>query len=435
MKRRDLRPLSPPRRALRPRERAFTLIELMVAMAAGLAVAAAAMTLSKNAVNFFQHEARISAAQLSLTLGMNRITQDLQRAALLSSPNLLRDSTKGQLCGDMTDYPAGLKDLAGITLLKGGSTAAAPQSKDNGLNPDIIEIGGSLSTSEQFAIRSIDSGAAGAVILRLENDDAMKRTRARALAGAGEDILTLFADGRFVRIVDQAFKHEYGVISGLAEGPPGDPYVDVTLSGDPAVPTSGMCGLYGHETGALVSVIYRVRYEIGSMTADKNYKALVAGDPATEAITGDSGRTELIRSELDATGAPLLDTSLTPPELIAEYAVDLKFGVESAAWDPATKTYAVTRHAIRAPEDALVYAIAGLPSAGGSPETIRAVQVRLATRTRTPDRATDVDIDVGQAADGRLARFFIKDVTAGQTYARTRTLYSDIYLPNQAGVQ
>src|SRR5262245_17049023 len=68
--------------------RGFTLVELLVALAIGLSVSMAAFLLAKNATRVFQNEARITSTQLAVTLGMNRIAADLQRAAFLSSPNM-----------------------------------------------------------------------------------------------------------------------------------------------------------------------------------------------------------------------------------------------------------------------------------------------------------------------------------------------------------
>ncbi len=84
---------APTNRASRARRagRAFTLIEIIVALSAGVLVSMAAFAMSKNATTFFQHEARISTAQLALTLGLNRITADLTRASFLSSPNARHD--------------------------------------------------------------------------------------------------------------------------------------------------------------------------------------------------------------------------------------------------------------------------------------------------------------------------------------------------------
>jgi hypothetical protein len=424
------------RRALRRRslERGFTLVELLVAGSAGIVVAMAAILMSKNASQFFQHEARISATQLSVTLGMNRLQKDIQRAALLSTRNIQKDAIDEVLCGGAPTGPVGLTKLSGILIEQGGSALGAPDSVANGLNPDAIVIGGSLSTTEQFALRTTVA-AGGGLTLRLEDDDALKRTRARALAGAGETIQELFATGRFVRIVDQGFKHEYGVIASVAEGPATDPFVDVTLGPTPAIPTAppGACGLHGYETGAVVSVIQRVRYEIRSMAGDPAYGPLVA--PVSAAQTGDGTRTELVRTELDETDTPMASGSLKPPELIAEYAVDLKFGVEIGIMDPATNLVSTTRHAIALAEDPLVYSTAAdVLNGGGTPETIRSVQVRLATRARAPDRTEPLGIDLGVTPDGRLARFALGGVAANANYARVRALNTDVFLPNQASL-
>src|SRR4051794_23668307 len=105
--------LSPARASGR---RGFTLVELLVAMAAGLTVSMAAFLLSKNATRFFQNEARVSAAHLAATLGLNRISTDLQRAALFSSGNVLKDPT---VCGGLAFVatgPLGMRRLAGIQI-------------------------------------------------------------------------------------------------------------------------------------------------------------------------------------------------------------------------------------------------------------------------------------------------------------------------------
>lgn len=422
------------RRSTGPGARGFTLVELLVATSAGIVVAMAAIMMSKNASQFFQHEARIAATQLSVTLGMNRLQKDIQRAGLLSTRNIQWDAANDVICGGAPNAPVGLTKLAGILIEQGGSTLNAPDSVANGLNPDAIVLGGSLSTTEQFAVRSTVSGA-GALTLRLEDDDAMKRTRARALAGAGETVQELFATGRFLRIVDQGFKHEYGVIASVAEGPATDPFVDVTLAPLPAIPTAppGVCGLHGYETGAVVSVIQRVRYELRSMAGDPSYGPLVA--PIAPAQTGDGSRTELVRSELDETDTPFPAGGAKAPELIAEYAVDLKFGIEVGIMDPVTNAVTTTRHPITLPEDPIVYSTAAdVLNGGGTPQFIRSVQVRLATRARAPDRTEPLAIDLGVTPDGRLGRFVLGGVGGNTRYARVRTLNTDVFLPNQASL-
>ena len=92
-------------------------------MSAGLLVSLATMILSKNATRFFQHEARISGAQLAATLGMNRLTSDLQRASFLGPRNNLTDK---KLCKEGVVLPAAINNLSGLAIQVAGSEAAHP---------------------------------------------------------------------------------------------------------------------------------------------------------------------------------------------------------------------------------------------------------------------------------------------------------------------
>src|SRR5439155_25756652 len=99
-------------------ERGFTLIELTVAMSAGLIVAMGAFLLARNASAFFQNEARIAGAQFAAMVGMNRLTSDIRRAAMGSTPNVSADPT---ICGNIATWPAGMKQLQGVQIIQGGS--------------------------------------------------------------------------------------------------------------------------------------------------------------------------------------------------------------------------------------------------------------------------------------------------------------------------
>lgn len=439
------------RRTTRPRARAsgqrgFTLVELLVAMAAGLIVSLAAFLLSKNATRFFQNEARASASHLAATLGMNRLTADLQRAAYLSSPNILQDP---EVC-QVPASPIGLRRLAGISILRQGSeflhAAELNQSIANGLHPDSIIIGGSLNSTELFEFRKISDETGDWVVELNPNSSAVQRTLARA-QGGGQSLTQIFAPHRFLRIMVRGQeKFLYGVI--VQVNVIGDPpiQISIALRADPGLPTLvGLadCGVTpGGSTGdgGWVNVVSRVRYDIRS-AAGTAYAPLVA--PVTPALTGDNGRTELVRVELDEEDQELPDTL----ELIAEYAVDLKFGISTATEGtvPGVTNPQITRFPITAIDNASVYTNAAAnDQSGAMPQRVRSVQVRLSTRTRAPDR--DVGFPLG--ADGRRLRFLIPGVVAsantfGDTtpsgsppvYARMRTLYADIALPNQAYVQ
>lgn len=130
--------------------------------------------------------------------------------------------------------------------------------------------------------------------------------------------------------------------------------------------------------------------------------------------------------------------------MIAEYAVDLKFGISAVQADPVLQKSdpQITRYPIAATDNANVYTIAAAnDQPGARPQDVRSVQIRLSTRTRAPDR--DVGFPVGP--DGRRLRFLIPGIVAGvntltdtvpagasPVFARMRTLYADVALPNQA---
>src|SRR5690606_480305 len=109
---------------------------------------------------------------------------------------------------------------------------------------------------------------------------------------------------------------------------------------------------------------------------DAAYGPLVA--PQNADMSGDAGRTELVREELDANDNVMGSST----ELVAEFAVDLRFGL----------TY-VTAAAPNTPvtldvNNATVTAIAGNVITGGVnafPQLVRSVQMRFTTRTRAPD--------------------------------------------------
>jgi prepilin-type N-terminal cleavage/methylation domain-containing protein len=413
-------------------ERGFTLVELLVATVAGVLVSMAAFLLSKNASRFFQHEARIASAQLAVTLGMNRITADLQRASFQSTPNIQADPMR---CGAIATYPAGLQQLAGIQIRQNGSFAdhgtQIQQSIDNGFSPDSIVIGGTIGTTEVFPLRTVTSGG-GSLNLYLQTGSGPVTRTLNAATVTGSTVTDIFRAGRILRIVDKENHAEYGVIDGVDTTQLAAGMLIVRTRPNPAIPIKSNtqpCGIsIGFETGALVSPVARVRYDLRSLLTDANYGALVAPAPGTpDAVTGDSGRTELVRVELDETGAEIATTL----ELVAEYAVDLKFGISTAAI-PLAGNY-TQASLIRYPmPSANAYTIAAPIAAGGTPQRITSVQVRLSTRSRAPDRQNDLPTNPGP--DGRRTRFLLKPVPGTFNYARLRTLYADVALQNQGGV-
>src|SRR5216684_313969 len=98
----------------------------------------------------------------------------------------------------------------------------------------------------------------------------------------------------------------------------------ITLRALPTIPFKrggGTCGVEGFGVGMQANVVNWIRYEIRDLKkAPVGYASLFtksAGAP------GEDTRFELVRVELDADGNEMENTL----ELVAEYAVDLKFAL------------------------------------------------------------------------------------------------------------
>jgi hypothetical protein len=252
------------------------------------------------------------------------------------------------------------------------------------------------------------------------------------------------SSGRFGHIYHpESNTHWFGVITSFTTDPTTGA-IKVQMAQAPGtIPQKpgSTCGLGIGDTGGgwIFSVVSRVQYSIqnlaGGAYANSQYAPIVAppADPNQARVSGDSGRTELVRIELDKDNNPIVGSM----QVAAEYAVDLRFGITVATpggsntpgpitnnnYNPSTTTYAITQTG-----DPNVYTYAADVQHGGHPQWIRAVQVRLSTRARVPDRDTALPTGL----DGRLLRFLV-DPTLQPAYARVRTEYANVALPNQQG--
>jgi len=428
------RPLgeSASRSLARRRSRGFTLAELLVAIVAGMLVSLGAFILARNATHFFQQEARVSVAQLSANMGLQRMVTDIQRAGFLSSPNIQLDPARCQQ--DMTNWPPYLKTLRAITIQPDPIVGTHKSSVDNALKPEMILIGGSFTSTEEFPVRAIVANGNSYTVMLQTQTGAMYRTIVDTSSGGGsqQKLERIFATGRMLRIVDTTGKHLYGVIQGVAvQGEP-PTRVDVTLASIVPLPqqvSANSCGYSGYGTGMLANPVSLVRYQLRDLfhSNDPIYAKLVGEiDAPTTIMTGDDQRLELIRAEVDANGNEVPGTL----EIVAEFAVDLRFGL---AFQPQGGGNAPGDFV---PTQSVPILAAGPAAQLGTtvPQTIRQLQVRLVTRSRAPDRDNDPIDPANPPLDGRKLRHRI-DVAGVARFARTRTLYANVALPNLAGVQ
>ncbi|HEX9296042.1 MAG TPA: prepilin-type N-terminal cleavage/methylation domain-containing protein [Polyangiaceae bacterium] len=398
----------------RRRTRGFTLIELLVAVTAGLFVAIGAFALARQSSRFFQQEARLANAQFSATLGFDRLRADIARAGFLATSNIQRDPF---FCGNPALLPSGMASLAAIRILE--AKPADAQDSLNSLAPDQLTLSGSYSSAETFPVRTVVEEEGKYNVYLQANTGAIARTD---YGGAeGGTLPQIFKAGRVLRILDAGGKYEFGAIESYAVN--GSGQMVVSLKRDPAIPfkrAGGTCGVEGLGVGMQANVVNRIRYEIRNVQKNppEGYKPLYA---AGATAPGDESRRELVRVELDSDEAEMADSL----EIVAEYAVDLKFGLTVAAGfkTPANLDPELSQFAIGDPKNYEYFAGVGATDRG--PHRIRAVRARFAVRSREADRAAGIE-----APAGNLFRYQLP----GGGFARARTLTADIGLPNLAGV-
>jgi len=402
--------------ARRPSSAGFTLIELLVAMTAGLFVAVGAFALAKQGTRFFQQEARVANAQFAATLGFDRLRTDIARAGFLTTANIRRDPF---YCGDPTVLPVGMKSLAAVRL-----TAATPneaQNAANGLAPDRITLTGSYGSAEAFPVRTVVAAATGYQVYLQSNTGAVARTNNGTTDGGGA-IDQVFQAGRVLRILDSTGRTEFGRID--AYGLNADGQMVITLHDSPALAFrkgGGNCGIEGLGVGMQANVVNFIRYEIRNLRAANLARYAPLYD-TTATAPGDQSRLELIRVELDTDGNEIASSL----ELVAEYAVDLRFGLTvvpsyRTPTDPDIASYPIG--------DARNYNFAfdvGTNN-GVGPERIRAVRARLVVRSREADRTENLPV----TTPGTMFRYAMN---GDGGFARARTITADIQLPNLTGV-
>ena len=405
----------------RSSRRGFTLVELMVAITAGLFVAVAAFGLAKQGSRFFQQEARVANAQFSATLGFDRLRADIARAGFLSTANVQRDPF---VCGTTGGWPAGMTGLAALRII--AATPLDGQDSANGLTPDQLTMSGSFASPETFPVRTVLAENAKFQVYLQANTGAV----ARSDGIDGGTMAQVFQAGRMLRILDGTGRYEFGAIESYALNAAGQMVINLRASPAIAFRRPGTaCGVEGLGVGMQANVVNWIRYEIRDVQKNPPaaYKPLYA---ASATAPGDQTRRELVRVELDYEGKEMAGSL----EIVAEYAIDLKFGLTvlsgfktAANLDPNIVQFPIG--------DARNYEYTYEPSSSSpvnekAPHRVRSVRARFAVRSREADRAANVT-PPSSAPPGTIFRYAV-GVDAG--FARARTLVADISLPNLASL-
>jgi len=390
--------------------RGFTLVELMVALSGGLFLSAVVFALSRDTTRFYQRESRAASATFAGLVGFERLKSDIRRAGYLSTPNIQLDprlvAPPGVGASATIQSLAGLRITPNTPNLTANAAFAANTLAGQTITPDQIVLSGSYAVTDEFSVAEFD----GQTITLQDNSPSMARLGYIGASVAAQTALltNVFAPGRLLRLVDRSGPRstQFGTIANVSGG--------ATPSITLAAPLTARGG-FG--TGGSVNVVNLIRYQIRDIRADADGARWDPLFTASSGAPGEGARTELVRDELNAAGQPIANSS----DIVAEYAVDLSFGVtgQLAGGLPVpAPVYSV-------PGDANFTTFFAAAAVGDRPEWVRSVRVRLSVRSREADRTANVGGAVG------VYRFRLG---ANDGWARVRTFQADVALPNQAGV-
>jgi prepilin-type N-terminal cleavage/methylation domain-containing protein len=428
--------------------RGFTLVELIVSLAAGLIISVAVVGLARTATTTFHEEVRASSTELSLRIATERLRFDLSRVGFMSTSNIQRDPRLSVSRG--TTGPATavglpvLSTLAGIAYIADGSNsdsrvATLSNVVGNNVNPDAILLGGNFTTADEYIVQSVNlsaggAGCAGGQAVTLSRESAavlrvLLKPDGTANANASSELNTAFqpVPGQFMaRVTDDTGFTQYvalcpGAVAADVVGGIPAVYISAATPILTAAQTGGAGGTTGFGVGRMtINPVQLVRWDIQRRIDTQLDRVDQNGNI-------DNTKFDLFRTWVDATGVAL-DVGR---QLIAEYAVDLEFSFIVNGGTTAVPTqqlfdFGASNNAATA--QALTPS-PGVTPPSVRPEMIRGIRFRLAVRTAQADRTQNI----ATPTTGYLYRYCTDPAGCGtsQLFARVRTIVSEVNLPNQ----
>jgi hypothetical protein len=373
---------------------------------------------------------------------------------------------------------SGLRSLSAIQLAYQGSFVnnTIPQSaqQNPAVAPDWIQIGGNMTSAEQFDVamilppngvcQQIMLSPVSAAIYRVVTAGIGTAAGSQQLSNIFAPVATGGANNQFmVRLLDNQGCSQYLATCPAMANPAGivngQPFVWIDAANTPILTAqSGVqttCTLSGYAAGsAWVNPVQIVRWEIMS-TTDEQTRAPQYVNGLGSILQGNNGlgnanvdplKYDLVRSFVDASGSgPIAATA----EVVAEYAVDLNFAFTvdnnnyGVAPNPSLVSYSFDDGGLSAQNWAMDVSTLNPPPASPptlkGPQRIRAVRTRLVTRSSIADRTSYVPpvTLAGATTQAFMYRYCLNPAGCALTgnveqWARTRTGTVEVALVNNA---
>jgi prepilin-type N-terminal cleavage/methylation domain-containing protein len=398
------------RRRIHRRRGGFTLVELLIALAAGSFTISAAYALASLSATNYTAQTQVGETQVGVRTAMEQIRRDFGRAGFLGARNI----TEHPDCGSVpvaSPAPGAGEEIRGLRVLVDGSmTPEVRTLLDEPNNPtrvDRVTLWGNYATSDAY--RMFDKPPSLTELRFQTTKDSFRRSFFDPGTGGNPSVynparLAAAFEDRWVRIESNG-RYWFRAVASVntTAGSEGIVLVD---------PLPEACAV---EEGIVISPLSRITYRVTDLDADAVASAALsrlrsAGTPGSE-------RAVLIRQEENIQTTAVDD--LNSVRLVLDYATEF---VVNAVVN--------TQPAGMLPEffertDATAPDVEDSP-----PEQFRSLRVRISARS------ADANPNLPQVprAD-RNAPFVafqvpIAGAVAGSFWASVRTLSAEIFLPN-----
>ena len=386
----------------RMKTRAFTLLELLVAVTAASIVIATVFTIGAGSARHFQDQQRVAQTQMAVRTAMEALRRDVARAGFLGTPHSRVEA------GRCRPPPFEIQAIEFQDNVA-ADTANIPNAGENFATADRLTLVGSYDASDAFHAQTFSSD--GGTAFFEPTWQSFSRTFGATYTATptfnAVAFQSVFRAGRMLRFV---FPGTGGVLYATITG--SNP-AQFSVSFAPALPVGGDPCVPGLGTGALVSVLSRIRYSVEAPSAE--FGALGAAGAGN--FTGGQ-LALLVRREVgfDAAATPVPNRA----RVLLDFVADLNFSFvldQSIAGAPQPDLQRV---------DGATAAPILAPGGGGAPERVRSVTISLSGRT--PDQDPRFQFVPRASANDPLTRFRPNPGLPGAS--RVRTLRTEVGLPN-----